>query len=68
MNNCRGGGGGGGGGGGWPSVKMSLIIRPNLEYACPVWDPFHKAEINALENVQKFGLRTCVKSCMGCKL
>ena len=48
-----------------PTTLLRLyltIIRPNLEYACPVWDPSYKAEINALENVQKFGLRICVKS------
>ena len=30
------------------------IIRPNLEYASSVWDPFYKQEIDALESVQKF--------------
>ena len=38
------------------------ILRPNLEYACVVWDPSHKVEIDELENVQKFGLRMCSKS------
>ena len=32
------------------------IIRPNLEYACLVWVLSHKAEINALESVQKISL------------
>ena len=44
-------------------LKLYLtIIRPNLEYASSVWDPFHKLEIDALESVQKFGLRMCFKS------
>ena len=33
-----------------------------LEYASPVWDPFHKGEIEETENVQKFALRMCLKS------
>ena len=33
-----------------------------MEYACPVWDPDLKKDIQALENVQKFALRVCSKS------
>ena len=33
-----------------------------MEYACPVWDPHHKKDIQALENVQKFALKVCSKS------
>ena len=33
-----------------------------MEYASSVWDPFHKLEIDALESVQKFGLRMYFKS------
>ena len=44
-------------------LKLYLnIIRPNLEYASSVWDPSHRLEIDALENVQKFGLWMCLKS------
>ena len=25
-----------------------MIIRPNLEYASPVWDPYHKIEIETI--------------------
>ena len=25
-----------------------MIIGPNLEYASPVWDPYHKIEIEAI--------------------
>ena len=44
-------------------LKLYLsIIRPHLEYASPVWDPYHKTEIEAIENVQKFALKMCLKS------
>ena len=44
-------------------LKLYLsIIRPHLEYASPVWDPYHKTEIEALESVQKFALKMCLKS------
>ena len=44
-------------------LKLYLTkIRPHLEYASPVWDPFRKGEIEELENVQKFALRMCLKS------
>ena len=44
-------------------LKLYLTnIRPHLEYASPVWDPFHKGEIDRLEGVQKFALRMCSKS------
>jgi hypothetical protein len=44
-------------------LKLYLtIIRPNLEYASSVWDPSHSLQIDALESVQKFGLRMCLKS------
>ena len=44
-------------------LKLYLTkIKPHLEYASPVWDPFRKGEIEELENVQKFALRMCLKS------
>ena len=36
-------------------------IRPHLEYACQVWDPYLKRDIDLLESVQKFALRVCSK-------
>ena len=36
-------------------------IRPHLEYACQVWDPHIKKDIEALEAVQRFALRACCK-------
>ena len=31
-------------------------IRPHLEYACQVWDPYWQKDIDMLESVQKFAL------------
>ena len=48
-----------------PSVMAKLykpLIRPHLEYACTIWDPHLRKDIQALENVQKFALRVCSKS------
>ena len=48
-----------------PKTLLKLYLtknRPHLEYAYPVWDPFHKGEIEELENVQKFVLRMRLKS------
>ena len=33
------------------------LIRPHLEYACSVWDPHLKKDIERLEGVQKFGMK-----------
>ena len=44
-------------------LKLYLTtIRPHLEYASPVWNPFHKGEIDCIESVQNFALRMCLKS------
>ena len=44
-------------------VKLyKSLIRPHIEYACSVWDPHLKKDIQMLENVQKFALRICSKS------
>ena len=44
-------------------LKLYLTtIRPHLEYASPVWSPFHKGQIEGIESVQKFALRMCMKS------
>lgn len=36
-------------------------IRPHLEYACELWDPSTKKDIDNLEKVQKFACRVCLK-------
>ena len=33
------------------------LVRPYLEYACPVWSPYTSKAISKLEKVQKFALR-----------
>ena len=37
------------------------LIRPHLEYACPVWDPHTMKDKTLLENVQKFAFRMATK-------
>ena len=37
------------------------LIRPHLEYASPVWNPYLQKNMNSLENVQKFALKMCSK-------
>ena len=37
------------------------LIRPLLEYACQVWNPYLTKNIEKLEKVQRFALRLCVK-------
>ena len=33
------------------------LVRPKLEYACPVWDPHHKIHIDNTEKVQRASAR-----------
>ena len=33
------------------------LVRPHLEYACQLWDPYTHHDINQLESVQKFALK-----------
>ena len=37
------------------------LVRPHLEYAAPIWDPHLLKDIKSVENVQKYGLRMCLK-------
>ena len=37
------------------------FIRPHLEYCSSVWDPYLIKDVEALEKVQRFGLRVCLK-------
>ena len=43
-----------------PSTVKQLylsLVRPHLEYACQLWDPYTQNDINKLESVQKFALK-----------
>ena len=37
------------------------LVRPHVEYAAPVWDPHAVQDIQSIESLQKFALRTCSK-------
>ena len=37
------------------------LVRPHLEYACEIWNPCLKRDINKVEQLQKFGLRMCTR-------
>ena len=39
----------------------SVLVRPHLEYAAPIWDPHFIKDTNKLESVQKFALKMCLK-------
>ena len=39
-----------------PAVYKALV-RPQLEYAAPIWNPHHQTEINRIENVQRTAAR-----------
>ena len=39
----------------------TTVIRPSLEYACQVWDPYRIKDIEKLERFQKFALKICLK-------
>lgn len=38
-------------------LTYKSLIRPILEYACPVWNPHKKSDISTLESVQKKAIR-----------
>lgn len=43
-----------------PQVKLlayNPLIRPKMEYACVVWDPHTKKNINSLEKIQRHAVR-----------
>ena len=39
----------------------SVLLRPHLESAAPIWDPNLIKGTTKLENVQKFALKMCLK-------
>ena len=48
-----------------PDALLNLyfgIVRPHLEYAVPVWNPYLQKHVHNFEGVQKFALKVCTKS------
>ena len=48
-----------------PLITLKLytaLVRPHLEYAAQVWNPYLQKDIQCLERVQQFALRICAKS------
>ena len=39
----------------------TALVRPHLEYAAQVWNPYQEKDIQCLEKEQKFALRMCAK-------
>ena len=39
----------------------TALVRPHLEHAAQVWNPYLEKDIQCIENVQKFALRICAK-------
>ena len=37
------------------------LVRPHLEYASQIWNPYKHGEVNVHEKIQKFALRMCAK-------
>ena len=38
------------------------LVRPHLEYAVPIWDPYTAKDCDLTESVQRFAGRVCLKS------
>ena len=38
-------------------AAYQALVRPQLEYAAPIWNPHHQTEINRIEKVQRTAAR-----------
>ena len=38
------------------------LVRPHLEYAVPIWDPYTAKDCDLVDSVQRFAGRVCLKS------
>ena len=45
------------------SLAYKVLVRPTLEYCCPVWDPHHKNQEYQLEIVQRKAARFVLRRC-----
>ena len=45
----------------WYIYLYQTLICPHLEYACSVWDPQLKKDIERLKSIHNFGLKVCLK-------
>ena len=40
-------------------ILYTTLIRPHLDYACVVWNPYQSGDIRILEQVQRRATRVC---------
>ena len=45
------------------AATYTTVVTPVMEYAAPVWDPYHQADIKALEEVQRRAARYVFNDC-----
>ena len=43
----------------WRLISMTALIRPHLDYACVIWNPYQLGDIRILERVQRSATPAC---------